>query len=68
MSLSALYYHLVIRTKNGEKDPAQSSTRLDYMVYMAGIIVKRDCTAVKINGIENHIHLLIRVNSLYGVF
>ena len=60
MSLSALYYHLVIRTKNGKKTlPEQHKAGL--YGYMAGIIVKRDCTAVKINGIENHIYLLIRV-------
>lgn len=60
MSLSALYFHLVIRTKNGKKTlPEQHKPGL--YVYMVGIVAKRNCKAVKINGIENHIHMLIRV-------
>ncbi|MBQ9465550.1 MAG: transposase [Muribaculaceae bacterium] len=60
MSLSALYYHLVIRTKNS-KMTITDSFKGELYSYMAGIIVKRGCRPVIINGMGNHIHFLIEV-------
>ena len=60
MSLSALYFHLVIRTKNGKMTIPETSKSGLYG-YMSGIISKRNCEAVIINGTQNHIHFLIRV-------
>lgn len=60
MSLSALYFHLVIRTKNGKMTIPETAKGGLYG-YMAGIIGKRNCQAVIINGTANHIHFLIRV-------
>jgi len=61
MSLSALYFHLVIRTKNG-KMTIPEVAKGDLYAYMAGIISKRDCRALVINGTPNHIHFLIHVS------
>lgn len=60
MSLSALYFHLVIRTKNG-KMTISDAYKSELYNYMAGIILKRGCRAEIINGMGNHIHFLIRV-------
>ena len=60
MSLSAIYLHLVIRTGEGKMTIPNTSKNGLYS-YMAGIISKRDCQAVVINGMPNHIHLLINV-------
>ena len=61
MSLAALYFHLVIRTKSGRMTiPTDAKSGL--YAYMAGIISNRGCEALVINGTPNHIHLLIRVS------
>ncbi len=60
MSLAALYFHLVIRTKSG-KMTIPEATKNGLYAYMSGIISKRGCEALIINGIANHIHFLIRV-------
>ena len=61
MSLAALYFHLVIRTKNGRMTiPKDAKSGL--YAYMAGVISNRRCEALVINGTPNHIHLLIRVS------
>ena len=60
MSLSALYFHLVVRTKHGRMTIPESG-KSDLYSYMAGIIDKRGCQAIIINGMPNHIHFLIRV-------
>ncbi|MBQ7689795.1 MAG: transposase [Muribaculaceae bacterium] len=61
MSLSALYFHLVIRTKNGDMTISEAA-KCDLYAYMAGIITKRGCRAVVINDTPNHIHFLINVS------
>lgn len=62
MSLSALYYHLVIRTKNGKMTIPEAAKDGLYS-YMSGIIANRHCQALIINGTPNHIHLLIRITT-----
>lgn len=61
MSLTALYFHLVIRTKNG-KMTIPDKYKHELYSYMAGIIMNRGCQAVIINGMANHIHMLIKVS------
>ncbi len=60
MSLAALYFHLVVRTKNGSMTIPEAD-KGDLYAYMAGIISNRGCEALIINGTPNHIHLLIKV-------
>ncbi len=60
MSLAALYFHLVARTKSGRMTIPEVAKGGLY-AYMAGLVSNRGCKALIINGTPNHIHLLIRV-------
>ena len=44
MSLAALYFHLVIRTKNGRMTIPEAAKSGLY-AYMAGVLSKRGCEA-----------------------
>ncbi|MGE5419238.1 MAG: IS200/IS605 family transposase [Chloroflexota bacterium] len=54
-------YHLVIRTKNSHPTINQKNTDQLYG-YITGIIKNKDCHLYRINGIENHIHILTDIH------
>ncbi|MHC1706408.1 MAG: IS200/IS605 family transposase [Bacteroidales bacterium] len=56
-SYRQLLYHIVFRTKNSQKVLTQEYSKELY-AYMAGIIKNKDCFLYRINGVENHIHIL----------
>ncbi|MGJ3243882.1 MAG: IS200/IS605 family transposase [Opitutales bacterium] len=58
-SYSQLSYHLVFSTRNRERwiDPAWES---DLWAYLAGVAKQEACLPLKIGGIEDHLHCLIR--------
>ena len=52
-----ILYHIVFRTKNSEKTINQNNSTELYK-YIFGIIKKRRCILFRINGMEDHIHIL----------
>jgi REP element-mobilizing transposase RayT len=56
-SYRQILYHIVFRTKNGEKTLSQEHIK-DLYAYIMGIIKNKNCFLYRINGMEEHIHLL----------
>ena len=56
-SYRQILYHLVFRTKNSQKTivPAHSK---ELYAYILGIIRNKNCFLYRINGMEDHIHIL----------
>ena len=58
MSFTKVIYHIVIRTKHSELTINQQYAN-DLYAYMQGIVKKHKCRLYQINGIEDHIHILL---------
>ncbi len=56
-----LLYHSVIRTKNGKKTIGSRQAKQLY-AYIAGIIRNKKIHLYRINGIEDHIHILTDIH------
>jgi len=56
-SYRRILYHLVFRTKNSEPslNPNYAS---ELYAYTSGIVKNKNCFLYRINGVENHVHLL----------
>ena len=61
MSYTQIYVHIVLRTKNSEKSLSQHNISELYK-YIWGIVKNKKCRLYRINGIEDHIHLLISLH------
>ncbi len=52
-----IYYHLVFATKN--RDPVlEKAGREEFFRYVWGILRNKDCHLYRINGVEDHVHVL----------
>ena len=56
-SLSKLYIHLIFHTKNNESF-IDTDIESELYAYLGGLLKDIKCVPIKINGIENHIHIL----------
>jgi len=56
-SYRQILYHIVFRTKNSKKTLAQEHINELY-AYILGTIKNKNCFLYRINGMEDHIHLL----------
>jgi len=56
-SLSKLYVHIVFHVKNNEV-LVRAEDENDLYAYIGGIIKANDALPIKINGTENHLHIL----------
>jgi putative transposase len=56
-SYRQILYHLVFRTKNSRKAIVHEHSRELY-AYIMGFIRNKNCFLYRINGIEDHIHIL----------
>ena len=52
-----ILYHIVFRTKSSEKTVSQAHA-VDLYKYIWGIIKNKKCVLFRINGMEDHIHIL----------
>jgi REP element-mobilizing transposase RayT len=57
MSFTAISYHIVFSTKNWTP-VLRRDRREDLFRYIWGIIKNRDSHLYRINGVENHLHIL----------
>lgn len=60
-SYRQLLYHLVFRTKNSLPAIKQDNDNNLY-AYVSGIIKNKNCHPYRINGIENHLHILTDIH------
>jgi len=60
-SLSKLYVHLIFSTKNREPT-LLASLRPRLHAYLATVLKNRDCPAVKVGGVSDHVHLLFSLS------
>lgn len=66
MSYNNLFYHIIFRTKKNQK--TLSLTHSDELYkYIWGIINRKDCFLFRINGIEDHIHMLVSIHPTIAV-
>jgi putative transposase len=56
-SYRQILYHLVFRTKDSQKTLTTANSRELY-AYMMGIIRNKNCHLYRINGMEDHLHIL----------
>src|SRR5437868_3179847 len=61
-SLSAVYVHGVFSAKDRNPFLLDAEFRRDVHAYMAGITKHLDCPAVEIGGVDDHVHLLVRLS------
>lgn len=59
-SLVQVYLHIVFSTKQRRLYLSDRNLREKLYGYMAGICKNLDCPALKIGGVEDHVHLLTR--------
>ena len=65
-SLSKLHVHLIFSTKN--RDPKLTDTVRDPLhAYMATALASLGCTAVLINSVEDHVHILFDLSRTVAV-
>ena len=58
MSKTRILIHIVFSTRHREPSiPAENKRRL--YAYLHGIVTKHRCTTLRINGMSDHVHLLI---------
>ena len=61
MSYTQVVYHIILRTKHSEPSIAQENISSLYQ-YIWGIIKNKKGKLYRINGIEDHIHILYNLN------
>jgi putative transposase len=57
-----IIYHIVFATKNRER-VLDKSHREDLFRYIWGIVKNNDCHLFRLNGVEDHIHILTSIHS-----
>jgi len=60
-SYRQLLYHLVFRTKNNLPAIRQDNA-VQLYAYITGIIKNKNCHLYRINGVENHLHILTDIH------
>jgi len=61
-SLSAVFVHLIFSTKNRDPLLVPRALASDTHSYLAGISSRLGCHPVLINGMADHVHLLVRLS------
>jgi putative transposase len=56
-TFTQIYYHIVFSTKNRER-VLPANKRDDLFRYAWGILKNKDCHLYRINGVEDHVHIL----------
>ncbi len=63
---SNLWFHLVFRTKDRRPQIAKA-WRPRLHEYLGGIVRGLDATALEIGGVEDHVHLLVRLKPVHRI-
>lgn len=61
MSYTQIYYHIVFSTKN--RIPCMTKQkREDLYKYIWGVLTNKNCHLYRINGVEDHLHILTHIH------
>ncbi|MBC8323184.1 MAG: IS200/IS605 family transposase [Candidatus Marinimicrobia bacterium] len=61
MSYTQIYYHIVFSTKN--RTPCMTKQkREDLYKYIWGVLTNKNCHLYRINGVEDHLHILTHLH------
>jgi putative transposase len=60
-SLSVVYLHAVFATKERRPFLADPNLRREFHAYLGGVSARLDCPPVIVGGVEDHIHILVRM-------
>jgi putative transposase len=60
-SYRQILYHIVFRTKNSKKTLSQNQS-IELYQYMWGFLKNKKCHLYRINGMEDHVHILCELN------
>ncbi|MEI7731288.1 MAG: IS200/IS605 family transposase [Verrucomicrobiota bacterium] len=60
-SLSAVYIHLVFSTKDHRPQLRDQEFRTNLHAYLGGIAKQLECAPIIVGGVEDHVHLLLRL-------
>jgi len=66
-SLAQIYVHLVFSTKNRTPWLKDGSHRQELHRYLHGVCRNQNCPAVAVGGVEDHVHLLVRLGKTTSV-
>lgn len=66
MSYTNLLYHIVYATK-GRVPLITQNLKTDLHAYLAGIVKGLNCVPIEINGMAEHVHLLVRIRPTISV-
>ena len=61
-SLAQIYLHLVFSTKDRRPFLQDPSIRAETHQYLGGICNNLDCPVLRVGGVEDHVHILCRLN------
>ena len=61
-SLSKIYIHLVFSTKDRHPFISDLEARSRLHEYLGGACRSLDCPSVKVGGVEDHVHILLRLS------
>ena len=65
-SFTQLLYHIVFSTK--DRNPVMiSSNREELFKYIWGILKNKNCVLYRINGVEDHVHILTHIHQSLAV-
>ncbi len=66
MSKTSFLYHIIIRTKNNQKTLSIENAEELYK-FIWGVIDRKNCKLYRINGVEDHIHMLVSIHPSIAV-
>ena len=66
-SLSRVDVHLIFSTKNRQPSLKDAGVRDELYRYAATTLNTLDCTPIKINGVEDHVHLLFGLSRNHAI-
>lgn len=66
MAYTKLLYHIVLRTHQGTAPIAEAHER-DLFMYIFGFCKNRQCVLYRINGMSDHIHMLVGLHPTIAV-
>src|SRR5262245_34662987 len=66
-SLAQIYVHIVFSTKHREPFLRDKALRDELHTYLAGTCRNLDSPALKVGGVEDHVHILCRLSKTLSV-
>ncbi len=61
-SLSAVYVHVVFSTKDRKRFLQDIDLRIALHAYMGSVCKKLNCSPMRVDGVEDHVHILINLS------